>query len=212
MQNKPVVLIGAGGHAKVLMSLLRQQGINIIAIISPLPPQASGLFQGIDHYSHDSDISRFSAQDVELINGVGALPNQTARRRVFEHFTSLGFRFRSVIANSAIVTDDCQLAQGVQILPGAIVNVDTVLGDNVLINSGAIIEHDCQLQAHTVVSPGAILCGGVRCGTNAYIGAGATIIQGIQLGENTLAAAGSTVVHNLLDNQVIYCAKAFVKG
>jgi sugar O-acyltransferase (sialic acid O-acetyltransferase NeuD family) len=212
LQNKPVILLGAGGHAKMLLSLLKAQQADIIAVIAPLRPADSSLFNDLILLQHDNDIVKYATKDVVLVNGIGGLPKQTTRRRVYEHFRQLGYQFRSVIATNAIVAAECRLAQGVQILPGAIVNTDAELGENVLINSGAIIEHDCLLQAHTVISPGAVLCGGVHCGVNAYVGAAATVIQGIRLGENSIAGAGSTVVQNLLDNQVIYCAKAFIKG
>lgn len=211
MQNKTLVLLGAGGHAKVLLSILQQQGLTIAAICAPKPPE-SHLFKGIRYLAHDDDILQFSTQHVALVNGVGALPGKSLRRTLFNRFNELGYQFATVIASSAIVADSARLAAGVQVLPGAIINAEARLDANVLINSGAIIEHDCVLKAHTVISPGAVLCGGVTCGENSYIGAGATVIQQLQLGDNCLVAAGATVVHNLLDNQSIYCARPFIKG
>lgn len=211
MQNKTLVMLGAGGHAKVLLSILQQQGVTIAAVCAPQPP-ASPLFNGIRYLADDDDILQFSTRQVALVNGIGALPGKLLRSKLFDRFDQLGYQFASVIASSAIVADSARLAAGVQILPGAIVNAEARLAANVLINSGAIIEHDCVLQAHTVVSPGAVLCGGVTCGINSFIGAGATVIQELQLGDNCLAAAGTTVVHNLLDNQSIYCARPFIKG
>lgn len=211
MQNKPLVMLGAGGHAKVLLSLLQQQGIAVAAVCAPQRP-ASARFNAIPYLASDDDVLRFKPQDVMLVNGIGALPGQSLRRTVFERFSALGYQFFSVIASSAIVDSGAQLAQGVQVLPGAIINTDAILHANVLINSGAIIEHDCELYAHTVVSPGAILCGGVKCGENSYIGAGATVIQSQIIGENALVGAGSTVVCNLLDNQKIYSARPFIKA
>ncbi|WP_290611032.1 acetyltransferase [Arsukibacterium sp. UBA3155] len=211
MQNKPIVMLGAGGHAKVLLSLLQQQGITVAAVCAPQRP-ASARFDSIPFLTSDDDVLRFKPQDVMLVNGIGALPGQTVRRRLFEHFSALGYSFFSVIASSAVVDSGAQIGQGVQVLPGAIINTDAILHANVLINSGAIIEHDCVLHPHTVVSPGAVLCGGVTCGDNSYIGAGATVIQSQIIGANALVGAGSTVVCNLLDNQKIYSARPFIKA
>lgn len=211
MLNKPLVMLGAGGHAKVLLSILQQQRADIFAVCAPQPP-ASILFQQLRYLAHDDDILQFSPQQVMLVNGVGALPGQTLRRKLYERFSALGYQFACVIAGSAVIADSVKLFEGVQVLPGAIVNADAQVDANVLINSGAIVEHDCILGIHSIISPGAVLCGGVSLGENCYIGAGATVIQGIQLGNNTLAGAGSTVVRNLLDNQSIYCAQPFIKG
>ena len=211
MLNKPIVMLGAGGHAKVLLSILQQQQADVVAVCAPQPP-ASALFQQLRYLAHDDDILQFSPQQVMLVNGVGALPGQTLRRKLYERFSALGYQFACVIAGSAVIADSVKLFDGVQVLPGAIINADAQIDANVLINSGAIVEHDCILGIHSIISPGAVLCGGVSLGENCYIGAGATVIQGIQLGNNTLAGAGSTVVRNLLDNQSIYCAQPFIKG
>ena len=211
MLNKPLVMLGAGGHAKVLLSILQQQRADVVAVCAPQPP-ASPLFQQLRYLAHDDDVLQFSPQQIMLVNAVGALPGQTVRRKLYERFSALGYQFACVIASSAVIADSATLAEGVQVLPGAIINADAQVDANVLINSGAIVEHDCILHAHSIISPGAVLCGGVSLGENCYIGAGATVIQGIQLGNNTLAGAGSTVVRNLLDNQSIYCAQPFIKG
>lgn len=211
MNNTKVVLLGAGGHAKMLVSILQRQGIHIAAVCAPQRPE-SALFSSIPYLASDDDVLQFPVDQFMLINGIGALPGQTLRRSLYEHFSALGYQFSSVIADSAIIDNSAQLGAGVQIMPGAIVNADTQLAPNVLVNSGAIIEHDCVVQTHSVISPGAILCGGVECGENSYIGAGATVIQGLSVGVNALVGAGSTLVCNLLDNQKIYSAQPFIKG
>lgn len=211
MQNKTLVMLGAGGHAKVLLSILQQQGRTVAAVCAPQQPD-SALFDTIGYLASDDEVLKFSPQQVMLVNGIGALPGQTLRRSLYEHFSALGFQFASVIADSAIIANSALLGPGVQVLPGAIINADAQLSANVLINSGAIIEHDCVVKAHSVVSPGAVLCGGVSCDERSYIGAGATVIQGLTIGKNVLVGAGSTVVCNLLDNQRIYSARPLIKA
>lgn len=210
MQTKHLILLGAGGHAKVLFSILvRQQ--NIPTGICALQPPQSAMLEAIPYLGDDSAVLQYPPEQTVLINGVGALPGSSARREIFTRFSALGYRFSSVISPDARVDLHCKMGNGVQVMPGAIINADAEIADNVIINSGAIVEHDCVLERHTIVSPGAILCGGVSCGENSYIGAGATVIQGLTLGSNTTVAAGSTVVRNLLDNQKIYGAKSVIK-
>lgn len=210
MSNKTVVLLGAGGHAKVLLSILQQQGVTVAAVCAPQRPEST-LFSTLPFLGSDDEVLQFAPQQVRLVNGIGALPGQTLRRSLYDHFSALGYQFASVIADSSIIAHSAQLASGVQVLPGAIINAEARLSANVLVNSGAIIEHDCVVKAHGVVSPGAVLCGGVTCGESSYIGAGATVIQGLSIGKNVLVGAGSTVVCNLQDNQSIYSARSFIK-
>lgn len=210
MQAKHLILLGAGGHAKVLLSILIRQHTEITGVCALQPPQ-SAIFASIPYLGNDTTVLNYPPDQTMLINGVGALPGSSIRNDIFTRFTALGYHFASVISLDAMVDPHCRLGEGVQIMPGVIINADAEIADNVIINSGAIVEHDCKLERHTIVSPGAILCGGVSCRENSYIGAGATVIQGLTLGRNTTVAAGSTVVRNLLDNQKIYGAKSVIK-
>ncbi|MEH8015919.1 acetyltransferase [Rheinheimera muenzenbergensis] len=210
MQTKHLILLGAGGHAKVLLSILVKQQTVLSGVCALQPPQ-SAIFASIPFLGDDSAVLQYPPEQTLLINGVGALPGNSARNEIFNRFSALGYRFASVISSDALIDPHCTLGQGVQIMPGVIINADANIADNVIINTGALVEHDCVLERHTIVSPGAILCGGVCCGENSYIGAGATVIQGLKLGNNTTVAAGSTVVRNLLDNQKIYGAKSVIK-
>ena len=210
MQTKHLILLGGGGHAKVLLSMLMKQH-NVPSAVCAMQAPQSAMFSAIPFLGDDSAILQYPAETTLLINGVGALPGSKARQQLFDRFSALGYRFASVIAKEAQVDPHCTLGEGVQIMPGAIVNADSHIADNVIINTAAIVEHDCVLRRHTIVSPGAILCGGVNCGENSYIGAGATVIQGLTLGSNSIVAAGTTVVRNLLDNQSIYGAKSVIK-
>lgn len=210
MQTKHLILLGAGGHAKVLLSILVKQHTEITGVCALQAPK-SAIFASIPYLGDDSAVLNYPPEQTLLINGVGALPGSTVRNDIFKRFTALGYRFASVISPDATVDAQCKLGEGVQIMPGVIINADAQIADNVIINTGAIVEHDCVLQRHTIVSPGAVLCGGVSCGENSYIGAGATVIQGLTLGCNSTVAAGSTVVRNLLENQKIYGAKSVIK-
>lgn len=210
MQTNHLILLGAGGHAKVLLSILAKQQHLPTAVCALQAPQ-SACFNAIPFLGDDSAVMQYPPEQTLLINGIGALPGNDNRQKIFNRFSAQGYRFASIISTDALVDQSCMLGEGVQILPGAIVNADSQIADNVIINSGAIIEHDCVLQRHAIVSPGAIVCGGVNCGENSYIGAGATVIQGLTLGANTVVAAGSTVVRNLLDDQKIYGAKSVIK-
>lgn len=210
MQTKHLILLGAGGHAKVLLSILVKQRAEITGVCALQAPQ-SARFASIPYLGDDSAVSHYPPEQTLLVNGVGALPGNKVRNDIFTRFKALGYRFASVISSDATVEQHCELGEGVQIMPGVIINADAKIADNVIINTGAIVEHDCVLERHTIVSPGAILCGSVNCGENSYIGAGATVIQGLTLGCNTTVAAGSTVVRNLLENQKIYGAKSVIK-
>lgn len=208
--NKKVVIIGGGGHAKVLLEILYRLNIDVDAIVAPQINSDSKLFRGLKHYLHDDALLQYGAADVVLVNGIGSLPGDTLRAEIFDKFLLAGYEFLTVISDLAIVSAHCRLGMGVQVMPGAIINADTYIGDNCIINTGAIVEHDCKLGASNHIAPGATLSGGVECGDNVHIGTGANVIQCIQIGSGSIVGAGATVTKHLPSNKKLYVAKAFL--
>ena len=210
LKTKALVMIGAGGHARVLLDILARQAQLPAAIFCAETACLPAPFSAIPQYHDDSQISIFPAEQVLLINAVGRLPGEHRRMQIFEKFKLQGYQFASVISEKALVSSQCQLGEGVQILDGCIVNSGVVVAQNCILNTASVVEHDCRLDAHVMVAPGAVLCGNVHCKEQAFIGAGATVIQNLAIGKAALVAAGATVVCDLLDNQKIYPARHFI--
>jgi sugar O-acyltransferase (sialic acid O-acetyltransferase NeuD family) len=207
--NRKALLIGGGGHAKVLLDILNGQGITIEAIISPKVDLSFSLFKNVKHFKNDDDVLRYNTDEVVLVNGVGSLPGDLTRASIFDNFQKYGYEFSTVVPKSSIVSEYCKLGMGVQIMPGAIINADARVGDNTIINSGAIIEHDCRIGSHNHIAPGAVLSGGVVTGDNVHISTGAKVIQGMKIGARAMVGAGATVSKDLGNDKKLYVAKPF---
>jgi sugar O-acyltransferase (sialic acid O-acetyltransferase NeuD family) len=195
--QKPLVIIGAGGHASVLLDILKQQNRKVIAYISPDTAENKELFEGIKHLQKDEDISQFTPEKIKLINGIGHMPNSQLRAKIYQKFTELGYQFSGVIADSAIISSKASIASCAQVLAGAIVQVGSVIGANCIINTGAIIEHDTLIGANVHMAPKTLVCGSSKIGQASFVGAGATIINNINVGEYCVVAAGTCTVKNM---------------
>lgn len=195
--NKPLVILGAGGHAAVLIDTLKLQNAEILGLVSPELATHRRVLQGIPHYLQDDDVLTFSPDDIRLVNGLGSLPGNTLRAKLFTQFIALGYQFENVIADSAIISPYAELGHGVQVMPGAIIQAGAVIGDNTIINSGSIIEHDCVIGAHNHIAPGVTLSGDVRTEEFVHIGTGASVIQGLQLARYAVVSAGVAVTKNI---------------
>lgn len=208
--NKSVLLLGAGGHARVLIDLLLQQQVNIVGLVAPVIGDTPE-FHNIEHFLSDDDVFQFDAAEIELVNAIGSIPNDNSlRQRLYEHFKQAGYIFRRITAPSAVVSQFAILHQGVQLLPGCIVNAAEIK-ENSIVNTGAIIEHDVKIGRHCHIAPGAVICGGVIVSDNVHVGAGATIIQGIEVGEGAIIGAGSVVTKDVPAKATHFPAKPFVK-
>lgn len=211
MLNKPVLVIGAGGHAAVVVDILRQLNCNILALVATEQPGNHAIFANIPWYSSDDAVLSFDKDSILLVNGIGSLPGNNVRSKIHQKFKLLGYQFMTVISPNAIVSEYANFAEGVQIMPGSIVNVNANIGEGTILNSGSIIEHDCLIGQHNHIAPGAVLSGGVKTGDFVHISTGARVIHGIQIGEQTLVGAGATVTKNIESNKTLYVAKPFLR-
>jgi UDP-perosamine 4-acetyltransferase len=193
----PIFVIGAGGHARVLISVLKTLNINVLGITDSAPDKVDCKIDSFAVLGNDEKILAFSPDSIELVNGMGSVSSTEKRKAIFVKFKNYGYSFANVIHPSAIIMNDVQLGEGVQIMAGAIVQTGCVIGDNCIINTGATVDHDCFIDEHVHIAPGAVISGGVHIGTMSHIGTSATVIQGIKIGSSTIIGAGAVVVSDI---------------
>lgn len=192
-----VIILGAGGHAKVVLEILRLSGkYNVIGLLDPaLTGKTVG---GLPVLGSDELLPRLRSDGISAaLVGVGGTGDNSRRTELFEKAAALGFTLVNAIHPAATISSSSRLGRGVAVMARSVINPDAEIGDNVIINSGAIVEHDCLIEAHVHVSPGAVLCGGARAGTGAHIGAGSIIRQNITIGDCAIVGAGAVVVKDV---------------
>lgn len=199
MIKKPVIILGAGGHSKVLINALQRQSANIIGITDPDPSKIGENILGVPVIGTDDVISKHNQESIYLVNGIGMIDNNQRRHDIFYSFKNRGYSFTSVIHDSAVISADAVISEGVQIMAGAVIQPGCKVGSNSIINSRACIDHDSIIGVHVHIAPGVTISGGVQIGDGTLIGIGATIIQGINVGAYAIVAAGAVVVHNIPD-------------
>lgn len=210
--QKPLILMGSGGHAKVLLETLRTLNYPLLGIADPNLSVGSALF-GLTILGSDDVIAGYSPEEIELVNGIGALPKDNGLRvKLFNRFNQQGYRFKTVLNSTAIISPSAQFLVGVQVMAGAIIQADAHIANNSIINSGAIIEHDCRIGEHVHIAPRAVLSGGVEVSDHVHIGTGAVIIQGIKIGRGSIIGAGSVVTRHVDANQIVYPARSHIQA
>lgn len=209
--SKPIVMIGGGGHTSVLVDILREQGRDICAIISPSCINGRSALAGLVHYERDDDIHLFSPDEIELVNGIGVLPNSHLRETVIERYSTAGYKFIGVTACSAQVSRFSNLEVGVQVLHGAIIQAGSKIGAHTILNTSSVIDHDCSIGDLNHVATGARVCGGSTTGSRAFIGAGATVIQSIEIGSSSVVGAGAVVTKNIEAGGTVYSYRSLSK-
>lgn len=198
-ESKPLIVIGSGGHAKVVIDTALAAGRRILfATDSQVSRQGERILE-IPIAGDDSLIRSHHPSEIELLNGIGSAGSLALRSKIWLRWLEAGYRFATLVHPRAVVAASASLGAGAQIMAGAVLQPEVVIGDQTIVNTRAVVDHDCRIGNCVHISPGATLCGAITVGDRTHIGAGATIIQGLRIGEDSLIGAGSVVVRPVAD-------------
>jgi len=209
--NDGVLLIGAGGHASVLLEILIEQKSNVIGYVSPFAAVNQKLFSDFHWFKCDDDILQFDKSTIKLANGIGSLPGNTLRAGFYHQYKNLGYNFTTLISKDASVSNYAYLEEGVQVMRGAIIQTGARIGCNSIINTGSLVDHNCIIGSDNHIAPGATLSGEVTSKSNVHFGTGSAVIQSININRNVVIGAGSTITKDIDKNTVCYPARIFKK-
>ena len=193
-----IVIIGGGGHAKVLIEIIKLLGqYNIIGILDSQFATGTSI-AGIPVLGKDDLMSNLYANGVKnACIAVGSIKDNSKRKFLYEKVKQIGFQVPALAHPYSIISKDTIISEGVQVTAGAIIQKGSTIGSNSIINTGAIIEHDCVIGKHVHVCPGVVISGDCVIGDSAFIGAGSVVIQGLKIGENSIVGAGAVVNSNV---------------
>jgi len=202
MAKKKIILIGGGGHCKVVISILKKlDKFEIAGIVDNY--KSGSLISGIKIIGTDDDLRDIYKSGIHnALITVGSIKDNTKRYRLFKMAREIGYNFPVIISPEAIVDESVKIDEGTVIMQGSIINIDSSIGKNCIINTGAIIEHNCKIGNHCHIAPGAHISGAVNIGELSFTGIGATLIQAIKIGKNVIIGAGSVVIKDIPDNVI----------
>lgn len=196
--TRQVVVFGAGGHARVVLEIIKMRGeYDVVGLLDRGLANSTKL-DGVPVIGTDEILPKLRAQGVaHYIIAVGSVGQSSPRRRLFELAAAQQMEAINAVHLHSVVSPLAKLGRGLAVMAGAVINAGATVGDNVIINTGAIVEHDCVVGDHAHISTGARLCGGVKVGEETHVGAGAIVRQGLVIGADAVVAAGAVVIKNV---------------
>lgn len=200
MKKPSLVLMGAGGHGKVIADIVEKEGKWEIAGF--LDDGAKGTAFGIPVLGGKSIIGTLKKKGITgaiVSIGFGAV-----RETLQKKFKNAGLELCVAIHPGAAVAREAQLGEGTVVMPGAVVGPNAVIGAGCIVNTCASVDHDCTVGAFTHIAPGAHLAGGVTVGHHSHIGIGSCVKEGVTIGNYVTVGAGSAVLEDLPDNCTAY--------
>lgn len=200
MKSKRIVIIGAGGHGKVVADLcdLLDEWREIVFLDDRYP--ALEMWEEWRVIGRSSELSQLAVGGCDFALGIGS---NAARIKVMEEVERCGGKLPSLIHPRAVVSKRSLVGNGTVIFANAAVNIGVRIGKGVIINTGASVDHDCRLGAGVHICPGAHLAGSVRVGDLTMIGVGSSVKQGISIGAGVLVGAGAAVVSDIPEGCVV---------
>ncbi|WP_159020223.1 acetyltransferase [Algibacter sp. L3A6] len=204
--EKPnIVIIGASGHASVIIDIIeRQNEYTIFGLIDSFKPIGSKLFNYEVLGTEDNlpDLIKTN----QVIGGIIAIGDNFDRRQMHLKIEALqvNFKYISAIHPNAIIGKDVTIAEGVSIMPGSIANANASIGAFCILNTSSSLGHDCIMKPFSSLAPGVNVAGHVNLQTCSSIGIGSCVIGGITIGAHTHVGAGSTVIKDISSFKIAY--------
>ncbi len=190
VKQEGVVVIGAGGHAKVLISTLIACGSPIAAVCDD------------DDREWGRDVQGTRVSRLEPDRGGRAVIGIGDNARRMEIARTMDFEWEIVVHPSACVHASATLGPGTVVFAGAVVQPDVVIGEHVIVNTGATIDHDCIVGDYAHIAPGVHLAGSVEVGEGALLGIGSAVIPGVKIGRWSTLGAGGVAIRDIADGIV----------
>jgi sugar O-acyltransferase (sialic acid O-acetyltransferase NeuD family) len=191
-----IIVVGGGGHAKVVISILKK--LSRYNILGYTDITNRGVLLGISYLGSDDELARAStSKKINLALAVGQVGIGNMRNDIWTRLNSLSVLFPSIVSPNAIVNEDASCGEGAVVMDGAVINTGAIIGRGAIVNTNSTVEHDVRIEDWVHVAPGATICGDVTVGRFSMIGAGATVKEGIKISSGCVVGAGAAVVNDL---------------
>lgn len=190
---KKLLLIGAGGHCRSVIDVVRAVGEYEIVGLLGLPNEVGTIVDGIEVIGTDKDLMLHLNSVDECLITIGQIGSPKRRVVIWEQLIELNAPMATIVSPTAYVSSTVVLGKGSIVMHHALVNAGAHIGLNCIINTKALVEHDAQLGNHVHISTGAIVNGGTSVGDNSFIGSGAVLHHGLEFKEGTIITAGKVV-------------------
>ena len=184
-----VIILGAGGHAKVIADIVIKSGDCLVGFLDDNPDLPQKIM-GFPNLGCISNITKFD-NDIQYVIGIG---DNEIRKKMSQKFSVSWY---TAIHPKATIAFDVKIGEGSVVMANAAINISSIIGKHCIINTGSVIEHDNYIGDYVHISPNATLSGTVSVGDMTHIGVGATISNNISICNNVILGAGCTVVKNI---------------
>lgn len=190
MNTEPVIVLGAGGQGKSVISVLRASGYEVTGVFDDDVSKQGGDCLGIPVSGFDSELLSRSG-----MTGVIAVGDNSARRVLASQFGHIDWL--TLVYSDAYVNPTAQLGAGTVVFPGAVIGAEARIGAHAVVSANCTVGHEAQLGDYVQLAPGVQVGGEARLGTGVMLGIGSVVVPGAVIGDWAVVGAGAAVVGDL---------------
>jgi len=188
-----VVIIGAGGHGRVVLDILRLgRQFNVVAFLDADAARTNTVVGGVTVLGGVNLLPRLRKQNVK--GAIVAIGDNRVRRSYAQQVTQAGFDLISAIHASAVISPAATVGRNVVVAANAVVGTDARVADSAIINTSAVVDHECDVGEAAHICPGTLLAGRVTVGAGAFLGLGSRILPCLKVGDHAVVGAGAVVL------------------
>ena len=192
MEQTKFILWGAGGHSKVILSIIEDIKGDLVGVIdSDSNKKQFGGVSVLNKYDPDN------FPEAKVIISIG--DNQTRKKLV----ENISHQSLAIIHSSSVIDKQVSIGKGTVVMQNVTIQRDVLIGTHVIVNTSSTIDHDTNISDFAHIGPGVVLCGSVQVGEGTLIGAGAVVLPGVKIGKWATIGAGSIVLFDVQDNEVV---------
>jgi UDP-N-acetylbacillosamine N-acetyltransferase len=193
-----LVIIGAGGHGKVVLDIFQCNAKHrVVGFLDADPTLAGTQVNGLPVIGPINQVSRLRQQKIK--GAIVAIGDNRVRVSYAALLAEHGLELITAIHPAAVIAKSASIGQNVVIAAGAVVAASAKVGDSVILNTSCVVDHECEVEAGAHICPGALLAGRVRVGAGAFIGLGAKMLPCLSIGKGAIVGAGAVVLQDVPD-------------
>ncbi len=200
----PLLIIGSGGHAKVVIDIVTAMGGYEIVGLASNDDDPSRLVAGHRILSGLDYLESLTDRAGHFAMGIGGWTDNKDRRRAYEAAIDAGLQPVTVVHPATSISPSASIGPGCVVFPGAVLNTDASIGVDTIVATNSSIDHESTIGDHVLISAGVTIGARVTIGDRAALAIGCVVASRVKVGTDTLVAAGAVVVDDVPDGAKVY--------
>jgi sugar O-acyltransferase (sialic acid O-acetyltransferase NeuD family) len=191
-----VVIIGAGGHGRVVLDILQARGKHrVVGFLDADAALVGSVVEGLPVLGAINQISRLRQQKIR--GAIVAIGDNRVRVSYAALLAEHGLALVTAIHPAAVIAKSAVIGHNAVVAAGAVVAASAKVADSAILNTSCVVDHECEIEAGAHICPGALLAGRVRVGAGAFVGLGAKVLPCLTVGKAAVVGAGAVVLQDV---------------